>query len=82
MLCYKILHIPTGNFLEKEAEYRFDRDLTFWCKFTAVIALKRMFRKNTYILTDSAGKLDSFQPYGKEEFCVVSINKSLRISTH
>ena len=80
MLQYKILHIPSGNFVEKQGEYSLQRDLTFCCKFTATLGLKRLFRTTTFILTTDPKTCGLFwEKYGKEEFCIVAVNEKLRI---
>ncbi len=79
MLQYKILHIPTGNFVEKVGECSWEKDLTFFFKFTTWFALMWRFRKKTFVLTYEFNKRDKWEQLGREQFCIVAINKKLRI---
>ena len=84
MITYRILHIPTGNFILKQIKDQdcigsayFERKFLF--KIFAIIALWRM-KENTFcrvadfdICRTETVKLEQFN---KSEFCVVAVNSS------
>ena len=76
MITYRILHIPSGEFVCTPPNYSYSTPVpvAFPLKLFAFFFLYFGLRRQTYLKAGQDGYITSFS---REEFCIVAVNNNL-----